>query len=70
MLNLLWTVKLISALYSYDSHGVFSSPRALLMFRAFGHENSSILAVGRASRTTRAVGLVDGSAFELATISS
>ncbi|KAJ3571345.1 hypothetical protein NP233_g3814 [Leucocoprinus birnbaumii] len=27
----------------YDSHGVFSSPRALFMFRAFGHENSSIL---------------------------
>ena len=29
--------------YSYDSHGVFSSPRALFMFRAFGHERSSIL---------------------------
>ncbi|KAK7694429.1 hypothetical protein QCA50_001615 [Cerrena zonata] len=27
----------------YDSHGVFSSPRALFMFRAFGHERSSIL---------------------------
>ncbi|KAH7911220.1 Rhodanese-like protein [Hygrophoropsis aurantiaca] len=27
----------------YDSHGVFSSPRALFMFRAFGHHNSSIL---------------------------
>ncbi|KAH7921144.1 Rhodanese-like protein [Leucogyrophana mollusca] len=27
----------------YDSHGVFSSPRALFMFRAFGHTNSSIL---------------------------
>ncbi|EAU93339.2 thiosulfate sulfurtransferase [Coprinopsis cinerea okayama7 len=27
----------------YDSHGVFSSPRALFMFRAFGHEKSSII---------------------------
>ncbi|KAL6304225.1 Rhodanese-like protein [Sparassis latifolia] len=27
----------------YDSHGVFSSPRALFMFRAFGHNRSSIL---------------------------
>lgn len=27
----------------YDSNGVFSSPRALFMFRAFGHQNSSIL---------------------------
>ncbi|KAF9535576.1 Rhodanese-like domain-containing protein [Crepidotus variabilis] len=27
----------------YDSHGVFSSPRALFMFRAFGHINSSVL---------------------------
>ena len=29
--------------YSYDTHGVFSAPRALFMFRAFGHTNSSIL---------------------------
>ncbi|KAG6334929.1 hypothetical protein ID866_4171 [Astraeus odoratus] len=27
----------------YDTHGVFSSPRALFMFRAFGHVKSSIL---------------------------
>ncbi|KAF8898351.1 Rhodanese-like domain-containing protein [Infundibulicybe gibba] len=27
----------------YDTHGVFSSPRALFMFRSFGHHNSSIL---------------------------
>ncbi|KAH7883899.1 Rhodanese-like domain-containing protein [Phlebopus sp. FC_14] len=27
----------------YDTHGVFSSPRALFMFRAFGHQKSSIL---------------------------
>lgn len=27
----------------YDSHGIFSSPRALYMFRAFGHALSSIL---------------------------
>ncbi|TFK88564.1 Rhodanese-like protein [Polyporus arcularius HHB13444] len=27
----------------YDAHGVFSSPRALYMFRAFGHHRSSIL---------------------------
>lgn len=27
----------------YDTHGVFSSPRALFMFRAFGHEKSSVL---------------------------
>jgi hypothetical protein len=30
-------------LVRYDSHGIFSSPRALFMFRAFGHQNSSIL---------------------------
>lgn len=28
---------------SYDSHGVFSSPRALFMFRSFGHGKSSIM---------------------------
>ncbi|PPR01321.1 hypothetical protein CVT26_015402 [Gymnopilus dilepis] len=27
----------------YDTHGVFSSPRALFMFRTFGHTNSSVL---------------------------
>jgi thiosulfate/3-mercaptopyruvate sulfurtransferase len=27
----------------YDTQGVFSSPRALFMFRAFGHHNSSVL---------------------------
>ncbi|KAJ3793626.1 Rhodanese-like domain-containing protein [Lentinula aff. detonsa] len=27
----------------YDTHGVFSSPRALFMFRSLGHINSSIL---------------------------
>jgi len=27
----------------YDSTGVFSSPRALFMFRAFGHQKSSII---------------------------
>ncbi|KAH8100548.1 Rhodanese-like protein [Cristinia sonorae] len=27
----------------YDTHGVFSSPRALFMFRSFGHHRSSIL---------------------------
>jgi thiosulfate/3-mercaptopyruvate sulfurtransferase len=27
----------------YDTHGIFSSPRALFMFRAFGHQRSSIL---------------------------
>ncbi|KAH9947643.1 Rhodanese-like protein [Amylocystis lapponica] len=27
----------------YDTHGVFSSPRALFTFRAFGHRRSSIL---------------------------
>ncbi|KAJ4476746.1 Rhodanese-like domain-containing protein [Lentinula aciculospora] len=27
----------------YDDHGVFSSPRALFMFRSLGHRNSSIL---------------------------
>jgi len=27
----------------YDTHGVFSSPRALFMFRTFGHMNSSVL---------------------------
>jgi thiosulfate/3-mercaptopyruvate sulfurtransferase len=27
----------------YDTHGIFSSPRALLMFKAFGHKKASIL---------------------------
>lgn len=27
----------------YDTHGVFSSPRALFMFRSFGHQNSSVI---------------------------
>jgi 3-mercaptopyruvate sulfurtransferase SseA len=27
----------------YDTHGVFSSPRALFMLRAFGHHQSSVL---------------------------
>ncbi|KAH7104137.1 Rhodanese-like protein [Auriculariales sp. MPI-PUGE-AT-0066] len=27
----------------YDTHGVFSAPRALYTFRAFGHTNSSVL---------------------------
>ncbi|KII93440.1 hypothetical protein PLICRDRAFT_100147 [Plicaturopsis crispa FD-325 SS-3] len=27
----------------YDAHGVFSSPRALLMFKSFGHEKTSVL---------------------------
>ncbi|EJD55435.1 Rhodanese-like protein [Auricularia subglabra TFB-10046 SS5] len=27
----------------YDTHGVFSAPRALFTFRAFGHVNSSVL---------------------------
>ncbi|PPQ90459.1 hypothetical protein CVT25_014977 [Psilocybe cyanescens] len=27
----------------YDTHGVFSAPRALFMFRTFGHQNSSII---------------------------
>lgn len=28
---------------SYDSHGIFSAPRALFMFRSFGHQSSSII---------------------------
>lgn len=28
---------------SYDTNGIFSSPRALFMFRSFGHEKSSVL---------------------------
>ncbi|KAG5639324.1 hypothetical protein H0H81_004527 [Sphagnurus paluster] len=27
----------------YDTHGIFSAPRALFMFRTFGHYNSSVL---------------------------
>jgi thiosulfate/3-mercaptopyruvate sulfurtransferase len=27
----------------YDSHGIFSAPRALFMFRTFGHANSSVI---------------------------
>ena len=29
--------------YRYDSQGIFSAPRALFMFRSFGHEQSSVL---------------------------
>ncbi|EIW86515.1 Rhodanese-like protein [Coniophora puteana RWD-64-598 SS2] len=36
-------IKPSSHVVIYDTHGVFSSPRALFMFRAFGHRNSSIL---------------------------
>ncbi|KAJ7597280.1 Rhodanese-like domain-containing protein [Mycena floridula] len=32
-----------SAVVIYDSQGVFSAPRALFMFRSFGHRHSSIL---------------------------
>jgi thiosulfate/3-mercaptopyruvate sulfurtransferase len=27
----------------YDSHGIFSAPRALFMFRSFGHQRSSVI---------------------------
>ncbi|QRW05756.1 Rhodanese domain-containing protein [Ceratobasidium sp. AG-Ba] len=27
----------------YDTHGIFSSPRALYMFKSFGHEKASVL---------------------------
>ena len=30
-------------IFSYDSPGIFSSPRALFMFRSFGHCDSSVL---------------------------
>jgi len=30
-------------IHRYDTHGVFSAPRALFMFRSFGHEQSSVL---------------------------
>lgn len=32
-----------SGMCRYDPYGIFSSPRALFMFRAFGHHRSSIL---------------------------
>ncbi|KAJ7932638.1 Rhodanese-like domain-containing protein [Mycena leptocephala] len=32
-----------SRVVMYDSHGVFSSPRALWMFKSFGHRNTAIL---------------------------
>lgn len=32
-----------NTIQSYDSHGVFSAPRALFMFRSFGHQSSSII---------------------------
>jgi len=32
-----------SPIVLYDTNGIFSSPRALFMFRAFGHTNSSVL---------------------------
>ncbi|KAJ6509297.1 Rhodanese-like domain-containing protein [Mycena vitilis] len=32
-----------SRVVMYDSHGVFSSPRALWMFKSFGHQNAAIL---------------------------
>ncbi|KAK7463824.1 hypothetical protein VKT23_005761 [Stygiomarasmius scandens] len=36
-------IKPSSHVVIYDTHGVFSSPRALFMFRSFGHSNSSVL---------------------------
>ncbi|KAK0208516.1 Rhodanese-like domain-containing protein [Desarmillaria ectypa] len=33
----------VSHVVIYDSHGIFSSPRALFMFRSFGHTNSSVV---------------------------
>ncbi|KAF5368406.1 hypothetical protein D9758_002369 [Tetrapyrgos nigripes] len=36
-------IKPSSHVVLYDTHGIFSSPRALFMFRTFGHSNSSVL---------------------------
>ncbi|TFK57434.1 Rhodanese-like protein [Heliocybe sulcata] len=38
-----WGIQPSTHVVIYDSHGVFSSPRALFMFKAFGHEKSSVL---------------------------
>jgi len=38
-----WGIEPSTHVVIYDAQGVFSSPRALFMFRAFGHEKSSIL---------------------------
>ncbi|KAF5377553.1 hypothetical protein D9615_005200 [Tricholomella constricta] len=36
-------IKTDSHVVIYDTHGIFSSPRALFMFRSFGHHRSSVL---------------------------
>lgn len=38
-----WTLLEIEYFYRYDTYGIFSAPRALFMFRSFGHEQSSVL---------------------------
>jgi len=45
----------------YDSVGVFSSPRALFMFKAFGHENASILNGGLPAWQSHGYPLEEGS---------
>lgn len=49
---------------SYDTHGVFSSPRALFMFRSFGHANSSILNGGMPLWEESGLSLEDGTPAE------
>lgn len=41
--HVLSIIVLTTDLLRYDTQGVFSSPRALFAFRAFGHQNSSVL---------------------------
>lgn len=51
---------------SYDTHGVFSSPRALYMFRAFGHHRSSILDGGLPGWQAHGGATEDGQASSVA----
>ncbi|KAF8624890.1 hypothetical protein AX15_005758 [Amanita polypyramis BW_CC] len=44
----------------YDSHGVFSSPRALFMFRSFGHVKSSIINGGLPSWRSEGLEVEEG----------
>ena len=41
--HLLAELRILVNGFRYDSQGIFSAPRALFMFRAFGHANSSVL---------------------------
>lgn len=49
----------------YDSQGIFSAPRALFMFRSFGHEKSSVLDGGLPGWETEGLPTETGPANEI-----